>query len=63
VSIPPPLFLSLGIPAPANMPPNCGAANTDASSPPGAMTPPSLLLLARFGEDPAGTGGVKLFLI
>lgn len=58
VSTPPPVFLSFGIPTPAKIPPNCGAAIAALLSPPPVV---SLLLLARFGPAaPApGTGGAR----
>lgn len=59
VSTPPPVFLSFGIPTPAKIPPNCGAAVAPLLSPPPVA---SLLLLARF-DPPApapGTGGARL---
>lgn len=58
VSTPPPVFLNFGIPIPAKIPPNCGAALAPMLSP---LPVVSLLLLARF--DPAapvpGTGGAR----
>ena len=54
----PPVFLSFGIPTPAKIPPNCGAAFAPVLSPPPVV---SLLLLARF-DPPApgpGTGGAR----
>lgn len=58
VSTPPPVFLSFGMPTPANIPPNCGA------TPPLLLSPfpaASLLLLVLF--DPPvpspGTGGAR----
>ena len=58
VSTPPPVFLSFGIPIPAKIPPNCGAAVAPLLSPPPVV---SLLLLARFDPPvPApGTGGAR----
>lgn len=58
VSTPPPVFLSFGIPTPAKIPPNCGAALAPLLSPPPVV---SLLLLARFAPlSPApGTGGAR----
>ena len=58
VSMPPPVFFSFGIPIPANIPPNCGAAGIVPPSALPAPWPLSLLLLARFGTAP-GTGGAK----
>ena len=58
VSTPPPVFLSFGIPTPAKIPPNCGAALVAMLSPPPIV---SLLLLTRF-DPPApapGTGGAS----
>jgi hypothetical protein len=52
VATPPPVFLNLGIP-PANIPPSCGA-EVVADTP---LSPPSLLLLARF--PPGGGGGAS----
>lgn len=58
VSTPPPVFLSFGIPTPAKIPPNCGAALAPLLSP---LPVVSLLLLARFDLPvPApGTGGAR----
>lgn len=58
VSTPPPVFLSFGIPTPAKIPPNCGAALAPLPSPPPVV---SLLLLALFDppEPAPGTGGAR----
>jgi hypothetical protein len=56
VSMPPPRFLSFGIP-PANMAPSWGAdGTTPESSPSGLPRPPSLLLRSLFPAPP-GRGG------
>lgn len=53
VSTPPPVFLSFGIPTPAKIPPNCGAALAPLLSPPPVV---SLLLLALFDPPAPGPG-------
>ena len=58
VSMPPPVFFSLGIP-PAKIPPNWGAAGTPPLCPPPPPPPVSLLLLARLAADAPGTGGAR----
>jgi len=61
VSMPPPVFLSFGIPAPANIPPSWGPdGNPPESPPPPLPLPPvSLLLLARFDIPPFEAGGAS----
>ena len=58
VFTPPPVFLSFGIPTPANIPPSCGAALAPLLSP---TTVVSLLLLARLEPPPPnpGIGGAR----
>lgn len=59
VSMPPPVFLSFGIPVPANIPPNWGPGGNPSESPPPPIPPVSLLLLARFDVPPFGAGGAS----
>ena len=57
VSTPPPVFLSFGIPTPAKIPPNWGAAVATLLS---ALPVVSLLLLTRFDPPEAlGIGGAR----
>ena len=56
VSMPPPVFRSLGMPTPAKIPPNCGAPSEASAAPP---LPWSLLLLPRFAAGAPGTGGAR----
>ena len=57
--MPPPVFLSFGIPAPANIPPSCGPDDNPPESPPPPLPPVSLLLLARLAVPPFGTGNAS----